>query len=283
MTTVDELVARSTAVVNLPGARAAGSAFRIAPRFAVTAGHVVENVDGGTHTEVWLDFGPGGRCRARVAEVSQEPPPGRASWPFPDLAVLALEPNTCPLVPSVAMSEILPEPGGPVRLAGMAVPFDPDLLRVSTADGRYAHAKPFLGFTGTAVLPGRSGGPLFSPEIGAVLGVVKGTADTRIPNGGLATPLLAGLRAMCTPELYSAIVTDHDRCHAVAVSPWHMLRMPGRQPDEMRRLFRVVAGLLARLAPARRKELNALHRMLCGDIATDSSEAEGLRGHSVRI
>ncbi len=115
MSVFDELILRGTAIADRSAGEGRGTAFRIAPRYAVTAGHVVDDGAGGVVSSVQLDFGNGKTCTARVVAHSAHPglgpggKPDEGFWTFPDLAVLELPEGVLPEVLCVLMTEIMPQ------------------------------------------------------------------------------------------------------------------------------------------------------------------------------
>lgn len=279
MSVFDELILRGTAIVDRSAGEGRGTAFRIAPRYAVTAGHVVDDGAGGVVPSVQLDFGNGKTCTARVVAHSAHPglgpggKPEEGFWTFPDLAVLELPEDVLPEVLCVLMTEIMPQQRE-LRVAGMGVPFEKSLrVSVEGATFEIQDDDRFLRFTDVVVRRGHSGGPVLSAETGAVIGVVKGSAHTTLDSGGIAAPLLAGLRAVCEPELYTRIVTSHDRYHA-RNGKWRYAQRPDTWVTERWERFIGVVALLAHVeGPADREELGRLHDEICRD-AADESEIE---------
>ena len=275
MSVFDDLLVRGTAIVDRSAGDGRGTAFRIAPGYAVTAGHVVDDGKGGVVQSVELDFGGGKTCAATVVAVSTHPglrpdsQPGEG-WPFPDLAVLELPKDALPDVLCVLMTEIMPQ-GRELRVAGMGVPFE-KVLRVSVEGATFEiqDEDRFLTFTDIVVRRGHSGGPVLSAETGAVIGVVKGSAHTVVGGGGIAAPLLAGLRAVCDPELYTRIVTSHDRYH-LRNGKWRLAQRPDAWVTERWERYIAVVALLAHIEePANREELGRLHDEICRDAADEN-------------
>ena len=277
------LVERSMAIVRSSG-EVLGTAFRIAPGFAVTAAHVLDDGVGATLSQVDLDFGDGRVCRAGLLAISTEPerdPDGcwapESGWDYPDLAVLSMPEEFCPSVPCALLSEYRPEFGGRLGVGGMAVPFE-RLARVSVAPANYAVAGSYFRFLGTAARPGMSGGPVYAVETGAVFGVVKATDDPHDSNsGGLGTPLLPGLRAILDAGLYTEIVLAHDRHHHRDSSPWSELACTGTELAAKWAVHSRLLGLLTRIpGPADRSVLVRLHRTVRRDAPDSPAEAHEL-------
>jgi hypothetical protein len=171
------------------------------------------------------------------------------------------------------MTEIMPQQRE-LRIAGMGVPFEKSLrVSVEGAVFQMQDEDRFLRFTDVVVRRGHSGGPVLSAETGAVIGVVKGSAHTTLDSGGIAAPLLAGLRAACEPGLYTRIVTSHDRYHA-RHGRWRYAQRPDATVTERWERFIGVVALLAHVEePADREELGRLHDEICRD-AADEIEIE---------
>jgi hypothetical protein len=262
MTIVDELVRRSTAVVGV-GATKLGTAFRIAPEYAVTAAHVVHSV---RESSLTLRFEAGASCQAEVVAVGEPPTrqDGEESilrWPYPDLAVLKLEQGALPGVPCVMMAEpvfddALYQGALSLQVCGYNAVWTELWAGICTLSDETSK---YLKLDGAVFRPGLSGAPVYSRELGVVLGVVKASEDTRVPTGGLATKLLPGLRTLCDGDLYQEIVRSHDGYHAQAPE-WRSI---GNRADRM--LFAAFVGHLAEIpGRPRADDLAAFLDLLCG-------------------
>lgn len=265
----DSLVESGTAVVLARSTGETGTAFRIAPRHVLTAGHVVG--PDGLGTEVDLDFREAGSCAGKVVALSRPPAPGSRFWPFPDLCVIEIPADACPEARCVYVAEPVFSSTDRVelRLMGMSGAFH-RLLPLTTDTVEFdRYDKPFLKFSDRIVRPGRSGCPLYSRRLGMVAGMVKASGDVVVPDGGLATPVLAGLRALAAEraeyrELYREIVVAHDAYHRDHPYWRDALRVDGdarARQDHMRLL-----GLLAELPdPPAGDALAEMYPRICPD------------------
>lgn len=258
----DSLVESGTAVVLARSTGDTGTAFRIAPRYVLTAGHVVGR--DGLGTEVDLDFREAGRCVGKVVALSRPPAPDGRFWPFPDLCVIEIPERACPDARCVYVAEPVFSSTDRVelRLMGMSGAFH-ELLPLTTDTVEFdRYDKPFLKFSDRIVRPGRSGCPLYSRRLGLVAGMVKASGDVVVPDGGLATPILAGLRALGERDLYREIVAAHDAYHRDHPSWLELAPADGdvqARQDHMR-----LVGLLAELPdPPSGDALAEMYQRIC--------------------
>lgn len=248
---VDKLVWSGTAVVRAESTGAVATAFRIAPRFVLTAAHVVGR--DGLDSQVELNFYPESpaqepySCPGTVIALSPPPQPGQWFWPFPDLCVIEIDQEAVPSAVSMLVAEpvLSSAEGIKLQLLGMpgelsaAVPLTSETVEF---DG---YNPPFLKVGARTVRPGRSGAPVYSGGLGVVVGMMKASVDTSAPEGGLATPVWAGLRALGDSALYRKIVTAHDTYHR-AHPRWRDLPRPDGDPEAWSDHLTLL-GLLARL------------------------------------
>jgi hypothetical protein len=253
---MDRLLRLGTGVVR-QGSRDLGTAFRIAPQYAVTAAHVVVGLDGSE--PLTIRFDADNECAVEIAEAPPAAPAGRRQ-PFPDLAVLTLDRRDCPDVPCVMMGEPVLEAGARLRFCGFSEMWDElavDAAEVTSAMERH------LRVGGMVLRRGHSGGPVASAAHRLVVGVAKASEDIRIDVGGLVTPLLPGLRALCGDgDLYQEIVRAHDLHHATSPH-WRCLGNDGARMQ-----FAALLGHLAAI-PGRpsRGTHETLLRRLCPLVA----------------
>ncbi|MGW5106826.1 trypsin-like serine peptidase [Nocardia sp. NPDC004123] len=240
-----ELLKGATAeVVPVPRRRdgkSLGTAFRVAPGFAITAAHVARTEG----ARVELRF-TGGTCAAEVV-VAHPSPPDSTRWDFDDIAVLRiLEPDEVRAVPCVLMAEPVPEPGDKLLICAYNPGYVADFVEnYRDCVVREPHPPKFCTIDGTrAVIQGMSGGPVWSVRHGGVFGLVKGSENYNAPQGGAVALLLDGLRRLCPPELYQEIITSHDRYHS-ANQLWSD-RLSGRSAA-LRRWMIDLHGLLAQI------------------------------------
>ncbi|MFI5716185.1 serine protease [Nocardia sp. NPDC051750] len=236
-----KLLKAATAMVSAdrPDAEPIGTAFRIAPDYAVTAAHVA--VPAGPR--LWLTFGEGSECGATLAAATpqrQHGPP----WGFDDLAVLRLDRPGDLRAPSVLMAE-------PVLQAD-------DELLICALNASYSEQQRFLEhyekyrvrdnpephyYTvdgDRAVRPGMSGAPVWSVRLGGVVGLVKASENIDSAQGGAVSCLLEGLRRRerdpgREPGLYRDIVTAHDAHHRDEQVWVDLLREQKEEDDERRK------------------------------------------------
>lgn len=241
---IEELLRGAAAAVlpDRPDAEAIGTAFRIAPEYAVTAGHVVRTVG----TRVRLRFGGNGsECTAEV--IAAFPEPGRNQrWDFDDHAVLRLENPEQVTAPCALMAEPSLSPGDDLIICALNAVFEERVLEIyHNYRVRDVHPRFFTIDGDRQVIQGMSGGPVWSIRHGGIVGFVKGTENAAAVGGAVAF-LLDGLRRLCPVELYDDLVTAHDLHHRDD-RVW-VDRLVGADAI-VRRWLVEIHGLLARIPP----------------------------------
>ncbi|MDR7277745.1 trypsin-like serine peptidase [Catenuloplanes atrovinosus] len=180
------------------GTGVCGTGFFVAPGWVLTAAHVVYDDDSGAPLSqvmvVPADPAVGEQgVRAEVASRSVPPVAPGGLWPFPDLALLQLQPDAewvaihpCVwLVGEDPLGETCHAFGFPPRDEGIP-PGAPAsfVFEGVTGDG-------FLQLKAGQAAPGLSGAPLVCPARRAVVGVVTATRDRYTDLGGWAAPVAA--------------------------------------------------------------------------------------------
>ncbi|MEU6581335.1 serine protease [Nocardia sp. NPDC046763] len=194
-----------------PDGKSLGTAFRVAPGYAVTAAHVIRTV--GARVELRFEDG----TSVAEVEVADPAPPESNRWDFDDHAVLRIvEPELVEAVPCVLLGEPVPEPGDKLLICAYNPGYVADFVEnYRDCVVREPHPPKFCTIDGDrAVIQGMSGGPVWSMRQGCVFGLVKGSESFTAPQGGAVVLLLDGLRRLCSPELYQQIVTAHDMYHS---------------------------------------------------------------------
>ncbi|WP_040793522.1 trypsin-like peptidase domain-containing protein [Nocardia paucivorans] len=254
---IRDLLEPATAAVSRDEADAEriGTAFRVAPDYAVTAAHVVPP---DPRARVRLEFGEGSACGATV--VAADPPDRQGRWTFEDLAVLRLERPDEVAAPCVLMADALPDHGDELVVCALNAAFPPRVLELyDQYRVRETHSRqnpPFFTVDGSrAVVKGMSGGPVWSVRHGGVIGLVKASEHIGAAQGGAVACLLPGLRRVCDPELYDRLVTGHDAYHHERQA-WTD-RLGGSEEAVIRRWLVEIHGRLAGAATAEERRVPA--------------------------
>lgn len=254
---IRDLLEPATAAVSRDEADAerTGTAFRIAPDYAVTAAHVVPHTPG---ARVRLEFGEGSSCGAAV--VAADAPDAQGRWTFEDLAVLRLERPNEVAAPCVLMADVLPEHDDRLVVCALNAAFSTRVLELyDQYRVRETHSRenpPFFTVDGDrAVVKGMSGGPVWSVRHGGVIGFVKASEHIGAAQGGAAACLFPGLRRVCGPDLYDEIVTGHDAYHH-GRQAW-IDRLAGSEETVIRRWLVEIHGRLAGTAGAEERRVPA--------------------------
>ncbi|WP_194813912.1 serine protease [Nocardia sp. XZ_19_385] len=255
---IDGFLLDATAIVyeDARATRAIGTAFRVAPEYVVTAGHVADAVD----TRCFLGFGADlDAASARVVARFSGPRSGRGDWSFDDLAVLRLEEPDRVAAPCVLLAEPVMTLGDELIACAMNGIFQEEFLEIYRAPEARAPGEPHAGYRvrhvheggwftidgHRAVVPGMSGGPVYSVRHGGVAGFMKGS-ENRDATGGVVVLLLDGLRRLCDRELYEDLVVSHDAYHRPGGDSSWSDHLTGRDAVVRRWLVRIL-GVLARL------------------------------------
>ncbi|ONM48857.1 S1 family peptidase [Nocardia donostiensis] len=207
---IDDLLRGASASVSADrlDAEFIGTAFRIAPDYAVTAAHVAYSVG----ERMRLSFGEGSECMAEVV-VASEPPKAGSRWGFDDLAVLRIEQPDGLAAPCVLMAEPVLSSGDELLVCALNPSYVDRVIEVYRGYRvRDIHPR-FATVDGErSVIRGMSGGPVWSLRHGGVVGFVKASENIDTAQGGAISPLLDGLRKFGR-DLYEEIVTSHDAHH----------------------------------------------------------------------
>jgi tetratricopeptide (TPR) repeat protein len=193
-----------------------GTGFFVAPGRVVTCAHVVEGRVGDQVEVFWGDQETTGRV---VAQHPPARPAGGGTYPFPDLAVVAV--GEWPGHSCVWLDQTVPELEARLHTRGFTQTFraaQPTAEPATfTCDGLHeVEGGQLLKFSAGEAVPGMSGGPLLDLGTGRVCGIVKTSRDPADPRGGWAIP--ARVLWQLHPELQAA----HDRLHAQDVR-WRSL------------------------------------------------------------
>ncbi|MBT3155516.1 serine protease [Streptomyces sp. CHD11] len=195
-------------LVRISGSGAAGgTGFFVAPGTVLTCAHVVSGAEAGQLLRAeWQ----GGGARARLIAVHPTPN-GRSApgpYPYPDLAVLAVERSGHPCV-RLDLDE--PRWEDRVHGCGYTRTWSRDDAQVEpvtfTYEGVHEVGGGLLKLAGGQAVPGMSGGPLLNLRTMGVCGVLKTTRDPALPTGGWGVPV--GLLR----ELHPEVVAAHDAFH----------------------------------------------------------------------
>jgi hypothetical protein len=174
------------------GAGSKGTAFFVAPGYAITAAHVVGGTDGLT-----VELSEGSRTwYGRVTAV--RPPStgvaeGTSTYPAPDLALIAVEDG--PAHMCALLGRQLPAMGSWVMVRGYTRTFDPEVVtaetetfrltgRLETPDPGCTLLKLGLG----EVTKGMSGGPVLDLGTGQVIGMLRTSRQLGSNLGGWVVP-----------------------------------------------------------------------------------------------
>ncbi|MFB8146619.1 trypsin-like peptidase domain-containing protein [Microbacterium sp. NPDC056003] len=201
------VLADATVRIGDDSGRVHGSGVFIAPRRVLTVAHVVAR----TNDPLVVTTARGDRLAiVRIRSIlPKHKEPGSAIWPLPDLALLAVEDEDLPPgLPFVELSDHTP--GAEVFVSGSAIGLSGDLVddrarlryEATVTDQGYSIHK----FTGTAVSPGMSGGPILDPGIGKVVGLVK--ADRGAERGAYAIAAAAVREAL--PAEWASHLQAHE-------------------------------------------------------------------------
>ncbi|MDG4802375.1 trypsin-like peptidase domain-containing protein [Micromonospora sp. WMMD980] len=193
-----------------PGIRG-GTAFFVAPGYALTCAHVVNGREGAELPVRW----DGRELTARVVLARPRAPDGQSIWPLPDLAVLHV-PDAAADHPCVWLGERLPAADAPLQTFGFAGAYGTPALtsaRLSCAGPQGLGSETALRVVGDELPEGLSGSPILDLAVGEVCAVVKTARSPGQPHGGLAVPLRE-LRRLSVP-LLRELWRGHDRYHGV--------------------------------------------------------------------
>ncbi|GAA2036236.1 hypothetical protein GCM10009839_41380 [Catenulispora yoronensis] len=270
---VDDLVLRACAAVRRPGeSQSIGTAFRISPKYVITASHVVDGAEGSQWDLLFAEVGGNGGGAddpVTVPAVVVRATPGVVgrAFPMPDVAVLRIDPAAAPDAPPVLLGEPEPEIDSSLRVCGLNLEKgDPSFERLKFI---VADALEDLRLDANVLRPGKSGGPVYSHEDGSVCAFVKASIHPNIPLGGFCVPVLQALRDACDDDLYRDIVHSHDAHHR-ARKEWFSLAIGDTAARER---YARVMGLFPELVePVGRAEVNDYYRELCPSFATPLRE-----------
>lgn len=184
------LLARCTARLDMAGGPA-GTAFFVAPGYAVTAAHVVNGIEG---QQVWL-YSPPSSWQAHVDDVrpaASTVAPGRL-YPPPDVALLRIDGGPEHLCALLARQ--LPTVGTPVLVRGHTRSLDAVTVTAETESFQLTGEleTPDPGCTllklghGQAV-HGMSGAPVLNPRTGEVAGMLRTSRNTAVDLGAWVVP-----------------------------------------------------------------------------------------------
>lgn len=246
---IEELLRAATAIVLTDAVKpqAKGTAFRVAPQYAVTAAHVVRDLG----KRVRLRFGADGDCFAEVIAASAAPRGVDAGrWSFDDHAVLRIEQPHEVSAPSVLLAEPALQNGDRLIVCALNAVYVEQAVEIYRSYVvRDVHPPRFFTIDSAdrSVISGMSGAPVWSVRHGGVVGLVKGTEGLTAAQGGAVAALLDGLRRLDAPELYDDLVRAHDRQHGVDRG-WSYGLVGGE--TIIRRWLVDVHALLARVPPA---------------------------------
>jgi len=184
------LLARCTARLDTAGGPA-GTAFFVAPGYAVTAAHVVGGAAG---IDVWL-HSPPGNWQGQVQDVRPAAAAVVAGRPYPppDAALIRIAggpQHLCAL-----LGGQLPGDGTPVSVRGHTRTFDTVTVTAETESFQLSGEleTPDLGCTllklghGQAA-KGMSGAPVLNPRTGEVIGMLRSSRDTGTDLGAWVVP-----------------------------------------------------------------------------------------------
>ncbi|MFI6291711.1 trypsin-like peptidase domain-containing protein [Nonomuraea sp. NPDC050790] len=194
---LEDLLYRSAVPIRSGGN--AGTGVFVAPNTILTCAHVVPRDD---VTIIWAGREVGVTVRDRLPDV-----PDRRVDPYPGPDLAFLETPDLPGHPYVELDRNVPRSGydgDGLWAVGFTQAFQEgawtrEELRITTtgaADGL------LLRVTGARVLRGMSGAPVLNVRTGRVCGLMKRTADDRVPNGGWFVPLAPLVADV--PSLYAA-------------------------------------------------------------------------------
>ncbi|WP_433348184.1 trypsin-like peptidase domain-containing protein [Micromonospora sp. CA-111912] len=254
-----------------------GTAFFVAPGYALTCAHVVNGREGATLPVRW-----GGRpLSARVVHAAPASTGGHSIWPLPDLAVLRVADAPADH-PCVWLGEQPPPDGAPLHTFGFAGAYgtpEPTSAWLYSAGRQGVRGATALRVRDDELAEGSSGSPIVDLTSGEVCAVVKTARSPGDPYGGLAVPLgeLRGLPVALLRELWRG----HDRHHGADGSWAHAvdrlrarraaatapevaeLLDPGAKLPVLRAAEEAkVRGILARLPAA--DDAHQLYERACG-------------------
>ena len=187
------LLARCTARLDISGGPA-GTAFFVAPGYAVTAAHVV----GGTaELDVWL-HSPRGSWQGHVKDVRPAVAtpaavvPGRP-YPAPDVALIRIDDGPEHLC--AMLGGQLPDDGTPVSVRGHTRTFDGVAVTAETESfrlsGELETPDPectLLKLGQGQAAKGMSGAPVLNPRTGEVIGMLRTSRNTSTDLGAWVVP-----------------------------------------------------------------------------------------------
>jgi hypothetical protein len=255
-----------------------GAGFFVAPGWIVTCAHVSGDTIGAQVQIVWGDVPLAGVVRA----ASAAPVYARESWPFPDLALVAV-PGAPDGHPCALLDGTVPPQGTTLTAVGFSDIYEPGILHARTTGftvgGRTGiRGGSALELIGNEINHGLSGGAVLSPYTGAVCAVVKATRLPQSPLGGVGI-LVDALRRL-DAEVYRVVIRAHDLFHN-ADTRWTRLSdlvaapeiTDGSGQSVLRAERRKLLALLAELPPDRARrghdaafELAAPDAVLAQDI-----------------
>jgi hypothetical protein len=198
-----------------------GTAFFVAPEYALTCSHVVR---GRVGFQVRL-AGPAGSWNGHVVDAhpalgaGRELPEGR--YPAPDVALIRVEPGATPTCALLADGAV--DLRAEVVVRGYTASFDQNSVTAESGtfrvDGLLETPDPactLIKLGKGQALPGMSGAPVLNLSSGEVIGVLRTSRDIRSDLGGWVVP------ADLIRRLWPAEVnTGHDRFHE-ADARWHL-------------------------------------------------------------
>lgn len=190
-----------------------GTAFFVAPEYALTCSHVVR---GRVGLQVRL-AGPAGSWSGHVVDAHPALGAGRelpeGLYPAPDVALVRVEPGGAPTCALLAGGAV--DLRAEVVVRGYTASFDQNSVTAESGtfsvDGRLETPDPactLIKIGQGQVLLGMSGAPVLDLSSGEVIGVLRTSRDTRSDLGGWVVP--ADLIRRLWPAEVSA---GHDRFH----------------------------------------------------------------------
>lgn len=167
-----------------------GTGFFVAPNTILTCAHVMQER---TCSVEWGDRQATGSVRLRLPDSDG---PASGPYPAPDLAVVDVAgADGHPYVEIDPESPIAGPAGDALWAAGFSERYARDKWSVTQAAFSASGVENYDGqelirVTGPSpIVPGMSGGPVLNTRTGWVCGVLKRTADDRVPTGGWVVPL----------------------------------------------------------------------------------------------
>jgi hypothetical protein len=204
-----DLVTRCTVRIELEG-EAAGTGFFVAPGRILTCAHVV--VRAARSSEALSVTWEGHEGAARVIEILPEIS-DRDPYPFPDLALLLVDPTEHPCVKLDDAEPRLGPPADELWAWGFTEAFERWVYRETPIsfeyEGAFSDGKGRrLQLKGGHTSPGMSGAPLLNLRSGLVPGVLTRTRDPISNLGAWAVPVLPWLE-----QLEAGLTQAHEAFH----------------------------------------------------------------------